>query len=720
MTPKDFEWHTIAWPASKLAEAIDILAHKSKLASDLVSVSASSLYLGRAEDKIFDHWFTRAAQQLKITAESVAVSYLDMDTLVRGGGPILLRLPPHFDTDESYFLALLKSRWGKAAIIGPDLKVHHIKTKTLQQALSYEIEAPLMSHTETLLTQLGVSEQRRKRALTSMAQETILREGLGSAQIITGWLLNPEANVSLWQQARFERAFYPFFVAVGAFAIAYTLTLLSWVIIGQGDFNGHLDSGWLQAWALLTFNAVFFKMIVFDYHSKFSMNAGGLIRRKMLYGTLKLQPDDIRHQGAGQFLGRVLESESLQGVVLNASVSIVTALVMILFNSVILALGAGGLWHTAILLGWLSVTVFVSWRYFQVGQEWIEVYRNMTNDLVERMVGHRTRLVQEEPEQWHVEEDKILAYYLELSVKLDRIGVLLESFIDRGWMIVSLIGIAVPFITGSASPEKLTLSVGGILFVFQALHILHGNIKTLLEAILAWDQVKPLLETSTRAVDSQELIEAAGLELEDDETSILLARDIVFSYGEYRAPVLHQCSVQINKGERILLEGPSGGGKSTLAAVMAGLYPFKAGLLLLGGLDQHAWGAATWRQEILMVPQFQENHVFTETLAFNLLMGVRWPPWPEDLAEAEAICRELGLGDLIDQMPAGFEQRIGDGGWRLSHGEQSRLYIARALLQKPSLLILDESFGALDPENLQAAMESVLKRSSTLMVIAHP
>jgi ATP-binding cassette subfamily B protein len=63
---------------------------------------------------------------------------------------------------------------------------------------------------------------------------------------------------------------------------------------------------------------------------------------------------------------------------------------------------------------------------------------------------------------------------------------------------------------------------------------------------------------------------------------------------------------------------------------------------------------------------------------------------------------------------------VGECGWQLSHGEKSRVYIARALLQGADLIILDESFAALDPENLKAALECTLKRAATLMVIAHP
>ena len=123
---------------------------------------------------------------------------------------------------------------------------------------------------------------------------------------------------------------------------------------------------------------------------------------------------------------------------------------------------------------------------------------------------------------------------------------------------------------------------------------------------------------------------------------------------------------------------------------------------------------------MVAAPQFHENHVLTETFAFNLLMGRQWPPSPEDLTEAEAVCRELGLGELLDRMPAGLFPMVGGSGGELSHGERSRLYIARALLQKADFIVLDESFAALDPENLQRALQCVLNRAPTLLVIAHP
>jgi ATP-binding cassette subfamily B protein len=119
-------------------------------------------------------------------------------------------------------------------------------------------------------------------------------------------------------------------------------------------------------------------------------------------------------------------------------------------------------------------------------------------------------------------------------------------------------------------------------------------------------------------------------------------------------------------------------------------------------------------------PQFHENHVLDGTMAFNLLLGRRWPPSREDIEEAWAVCRDLGLGELLERMPGGIHQMVGETGWQLSHGERSRLFLARALLQGAQVVVLDESFGALDPESLGRALAATLARSPTLIAVAHP
>jgi ABC-type transport system involved in cytochrome bd biosynthesis fused ATPase/permease subunit len=169
-----------------------------------------------------------------------------------------------------------------------------------------------------------------------------------------------------------------------------------------------------------------------------------------------------------------------------------------------------------------------------------------------------------------------------------------------------------------------------------------------------------------------------------------------------------------------LLEGPSGGGKSTLVSLLTGLRSSDTGVLLLRGLDRATLGPSGWRRRVSAAPQFHENHVLSGSFAYNLLLGREWPVSARSRDEARALCSELGLDALIEKMPSGLNELIGETGWQLSHGEKSRLYIARTLLQGVDLIILDESFASLDPETMAVVAQCVLKRAPALLVVSHP
>ncbi|MDQ2901358.1 MAG: ATP-binding cassette domain-containing protein, partial [Acidobacteriota bacterium] len=315
------------------------------------------------------------------------------------------------------------------------------------------------------------------------------------------------------------------------------------------------------------------------------------------------------------------------------------------------------------------------------------------------------------------EEDRALDNYVALSTSLDRSGTLLVAVVPRGWIVVALASFAPTFVAGTASNTDIAIMLGGILLAFTAFKRLTGSLSDIAAAWVAWKQIAPLFHAAARPELEGELslvddIAAHELALEADA--------IGFRYRDHGEPVLRGCSLRIHRGDHVLVEGPSGGGKTTFASILAGMREPQSGILLAGGLDLRTLGADRWRKRVVSAPQFHENHILTETLAFNLLMGRRWPPTPSDMDEAESICRDLGLGELLETMPGGLLQMVGEGGWQLSHGERSRVFMARALLQNAGLAILDESFAALDPETLQTALQCALRRAGTLLVIAHP
>jgi ATP-binding cassette subfamily B protein len=363
-------------------------------------------------------------------------------------------------------------------------------------------------------------------------------------------------------------------------------------------------------------------------------------------------------------------------------------------------------------------------RYYRRRRAWTDGRLSMTHGLVERMIGHRTRLAQQAPERWHEGEDEELEGYTVRSEEMDRSLVRLTSWVTRGWLVAGIAGVAPAIVASSGDVVSIAIALGGVLLAHRALAKLVSSVSGLIGLGTAWERVSLLFKAASRgdraSTPALALALRAGLTAVRKDERVLEASNLVFRYGDRAEPALRECSVTVHHGERVLLEGASGGGKSTLASLLAGLRKPESGLILLRGLDLQTVGADAWRRRVSIAPQFHENHVFTGTFAFNLLMGRRWPATDTDLAEAEELCQELDLGRLLDRMPSRMQQMVGDTGWQLSHGERSRVFLARALLANPDLVILDESFAALDPETLRRCLQCVLDRAKSVVVIAHP
>ncbi len=513
---------------------------------------------------------------------------------------------------------------------------------------------------------------------------------------------------------------------LGVFTGLYVLEMAGWTLIGWGALSGQLDPGWLMAWVLILLSTVPLQLWGGWLQGILSIDLGALVKQRLLAGALKMKIDEVRQQGVGQLLGRVMESQAIDALALNGGFAVLVAVIELSLAAWVLSLGAGGALHVVLLLLWLAITVAVCWRYYQRLRQWTYTRLELTHDLVERMVGHRTRLAQQAPEHRHDDEDQLIDNFLNVSKKFDNALVPLAGGLPRGWLIIGLLGLAPNFVLENSEVVGLAVGLGGILLAYRGVSSVASGLAELGRAAVAWEQIERMFTAANQHVELNALGPAANVtepELSpaqsDAPSALVQVRDVVFYYQRQRDPVLDGCNLTIYRGDRLLLEGASGSGKSTLAALLVGLRQPASGILLLNGLDRATLGD-TWRQLSTAAPQFHENHVLTETFAFNLLMGRVWPPSDADLKEAYQVCEELGLGNLLTRMPSGFMQMVGESGWQLSHGERSRLYLARALLQKSELVVLDESFASLDPETLDQCLRCAMKRASTLLVIAHP
>jgi ATP-binding cassette, subfamily B, bacterial len=732
MAPRKRSLYDIAWPLSRLGEMTENLARQAHLITRPSRLAQPPDDLLEADDQTLSAWIDNAAGYLGLEAEPVSTLYVDVELLLRAGAPAILHLPDRLENGEPAFIALLRGGSTQVNVLCPDLRVRHLWVDELHDLLCQAYEAQLGEQIDQVLSDAEIPAERIRRA-----RKAILRDQLAPLRIEAGWLLRLPPSANLHQQFRHAGIYRPVYILLGMYAIQQLLAIASWIVIGRGIFQGHFDLGWMLAWAILLLSTIPVQLIVSDSQSELSMGVGALFKQRLIQGSLKLDPEEIRHQGMGQFLNRVMESEAVEMLALSGGFMALLSFIELGLAVVILGRSASGVPGAVLLVLWVGLTLILLWRYYQISRDWTESYREMTNGLVEEMVGHRTRLIQEDPRHWHDGEDQELDRYLKLSESMDVIGVQISATVTRGWILVGLTTIAIAFITSNPTPQSLAIALGGVLLASQGLGKLAGGAQSLASLLNAWQQVGPLFEAAARPRKLPALGfvpprpgerpsptngngEGNANTPSREGQPLLQARDVVFRYRPTGHPVLQNASLQIYPGDRILLEGPSGGGKSTLGAVLTGLRTPESGSLLLWGFDRQIMGTEEWRKRVVMAPQFQENYVFSETFAFNLLMGRRWPAQPEDLTEAEVVCRELGLGEVLDRMPSGFQQMLGESGWQLSHGERSRLFIARTLLQKADLIVLDESFGALDPENLHRALSCVLQRAPTVLVIAHP
>jgi ATP-binding cassette, subfamily B (MDR/TAP), member 1 len=194
---------------------------------------------------------------------------------------------------------------------------------------------------------------------------------------------------------------------------------------------------------------------------------------------------------------------------------------------------------------------------------------------------------------------------------------------------------------------------------------------------------------------------------------------VTFAYpARPQAQVLNGLDIDIKAGQFCALVGPSGAGKSTTIALLERMYRPSSGSVHIDGFDIGAREGTAFRNDIALVPQ--DSVLFDGTIRFNVSLGAK-PGCSATEAEIEQACRQANIHETIISMPNGYDTDVGPGGNQLSGGQKQRLAIARALVRKPRLLLLDESTSALDAESERLLQEGLEKaaRGITVIAIAH-
>lgn len=276
---------------------------------------------------------------------------------------------------------------------------------------------------------------------------------------------------------------------------------------------------------------------------------------------------------------------------------------------------------------------------------------------------------------------------------------------------VELTGILVVLWMGFEFVLAGRMSMGGLIAYYVLMSYFTEPMKNLI-------QLQPELESALIAADR--LQDIISMSVEEHETGKemkngdIVFKNIDFRYGG-RERVLKNFSLKIEKGKNTAIVGTSGCGKTTLAKLLLKFYEYEKGEIYIGGTDIREMSVDDLRKKIVYVSQ--ENFFFADSIKNNLILG------REDVKEEEIIeiCKICAVDDFVKNMPMGYDTILAENGADLSGGQKQRLAIARALLQKPEVLILDESTSHLDTitEARIKDMLSTYRQNITCIIIAH-
>ena len=263
--------------------------------------------------------------------------------------------------------------------------------------------------------------------------------------------------------------------------------------------------------------------------------------------------------------------------------------------------------------------------------------------------------------------------------------------------------------------------IGLIIFLFDlyvSIKAYYGKIARLTVTSACLDRIEAVFAEKELEDTGKEVLELSNTSGKDiakniGDSSEIEYKNVTFGYTD--KDVLKNVSFSIRQGEMTALVGPSGGGKSTIANLLARFWDVKDGSIKVRGKDIRDVSLGSLMDSISMV--FQRVYLFQDTVANNISIG-RPDATREEVIEA---AKKARCYDFIMQLPEGFDTVIGEGGASLSGGEMQRISIARCILKDSPIVILDEATASVDADNERAIQEAIseLCKDKTLLVIAH-
>ena len=204
---------------------------------------------------------------------------------------------------------------------------------------------------------------------------------------------------------------------------------------------------------------------------------------------------------------------------------------------------------------------------------------------------------------------------------------------------------------------------------------------------------------------------ASAATIPEEEIGAVHFKNVSFAYPETTENVLHNISFSIFPGEKLAIMGATGSGKSTLLSLLPRFYDVTAGEVVVNGRNVQEWALDDLRDMIGFVPQ--QSMLFTGSIFENVSWGKAHAP----LEEVQAATAQAQIHDAVESFPKAYDTRVGQKGVNLSGGQKQRLSIARALIRKSQILVLDDSTSALDVKTEAALWEALATEQATMFVV---
>lgn len=263
-------------------------------------------------------------------------------------------------------------------------------------------------------------------------------------------------------------------------------------------------------------------------------------------------------------------------------------------------------------------------------------------------------------------------------------------------------------VSGKITSGNFVAFIAALMMLYTPLKSVGNNYISIQQSFLAIDRIFEILDLTPTINDKAE-----AKELQEVKKDIVF-ENVCFEYVKGRE-VLHGINLTIPVGHTIALVGNSGGGKTTISALLPRLYDIKSGSIKIDGTDIREFSQKSLRKQIAMV--FQDNFLFSGTIRENILLG-------NEKASEEIIWQALKnacLDTFVQGLPNKLDTQIGERGILLSGGQKQRLAIARAFVKNAPIVILDEATSALDNKSERVVQEALdnLMKNRTVIVIAH-